>query len=112
VRQSGALGLFVGAFLLGYAVLTGLRPELPFAHHESTLLLAGTAALVYGLVARHNERDYRVVFRPLVRWSSASGCASGLCLGVAFLFELVSAGRREPDAALATWRSASREAPR
>jgi hypothetical protein len=41
VRQSGALGLFVGAFLLGYAVLTGLRPELPFAHHESTLLLLG-----------------------------------------------------------------------
>ena len=46
LRQSGALGLFVGAFLLGYAVLAGLRPELPFADNESTLLLVGTGELV------------------------------------------------------------------
>jgi hypothetical protein len=95
VRQSGALGLFVGAFLLGYAVLTGLRPELPFAHHESTLLLAGTAALIYGLVARHNERDYRVVFRPAGAVVIGLGVCIWACLLVAFLFEVVAPGSQQ-----------------
>ncbi|MBK8411117.1 MAG: TrkH family potassium uptake protein [Sandaracinaceae bacterium] len=98
VRQSGALGLFVGAFLLGYAVLTGLRPELPFAHHESTLLLLGTAALVYGLVARHNERDYRAVFRPAGAVVIGLGVCIWLCLVTAFLFELVAPDPSKPDA--------------
>jgi trk system potassium uptake protein TrkH len=98
VRQSGALGLFVGAFLLGYAVLTGLRPELPFAHHESTLLLAGTAALIYGLVARHNERDYRVVFRPAGAVVIGLGVCIWACLLVAFLFEVVAPDPSKPDA--------------
>jgi len=98
LRQSGALGLFVGAFLLGYAVLAGLRPELPFADNESTLLLLGTGALVYGLVARHNERDYRTVFRPAGAVVIGLGVCIWLCLGVAFLFELISADAGTPDA--------------
>jgi trk system potassium uptake protein TrkH len=95
IRQSGAFALFVGAFVLGYAVLAGLFEWLPFAAHESTLLLVGTSALVYGLVARHNERDYRPVFRPAGAVVIGLGACIWLCLLIAFLFEIA-----DPDPGL------------
>ena len=99
LRQSGALALFVGAFVLGYAVLAGLFDGLPLARSESTLLLVGTASLVYGLVARHNERDYRAVFRPAGAVVIGLGACIWLCLVLAFFFELADP---DPDLPSAT----------
>lgn len=95
IRQSGAVGLFIGAFVLGYALLAGLFDGLPLARYESTLLLVGTAAMIYGLVARHNERDYRPVFRPAGAVVIGLGACIWLCLVIAFVFELA-----DPDPSL------------